>query len=205
MENLNERAANYAAEKTNELLNKAIAQAFADGYNTGYKNCAEDFDIDLYEDVDFVDLGLPSGLLWSSKYRKDEEGNPLFLTYGEASILDIPTQEQVEELVNCCNWQHIMGYVNRCGYDFKQPVGKYCKSGNGEQISFYDKGMKYIGSGYVPQGIHFWIRDDENDAEKKSVFIKSELQDEKPIIIMEKVDPTTAKIPIMLVRKNTYK
>ena len=201
MENLNERAANYAAEKTNEILTKAIAQAYADGYNTGYKECAEDYDIDLYEDVDFIDLNLPSGCLWSSKYREDGEGNTLFLTYEEASVLDIPTIEQVEELVNCCIWQHIMGYVNRGGYDFKQPVGKYCKSGNGEQISLDDKGMKYIGSGYVPQGIRFWIRDDVNEAEKKSVFIKNELQDEKPIIKIEMVDPSTAKIPVMLVKK----
>ena len=61
--------------------------------------------------------------------------------------------------------------------------------------------MKYIGSGYVPQGIRFWIRDDVNEAEKKSVFIKNELQDEKPIIKIEMVDPSTAKIPVMLVKK----
>ena len=60
MEKLNERAANYAAEKVNELLAKAIAKAYADGYRDGYKECAEDYDIDLYEDVEFVDLGLPS-------------------------------------------------------------------------------------------------------------------------------------------------
>ena len=201
MENLNERAANYAAEKTNEILTKAIAQAYADGYNIGYKECAEDYDIDLYEDVDFVDLGLPSGLLWSSRYRKNEEGKPLYLTYEEAAFMDIPTEEQVNELINCCNWQHIMGYVNRGGYDFKQPVGKYCKSGNGEHISFDDKGMRFIGSGYAPQGIRFWIRDDVDEAEKKSIFIESELHDEKPIIKIEMVDPSTAKIPVMLVRK----
>ena len=98
MENLNERAANYAAEKTNELLTRAIAQAYKDGYNNGYKECADDHDIDLYVDVDFVDLNLPSGLLWSSKYRIDEEGTPLYLTYEEAAALDIPTEEQFAEL-----------------------------------------------------------------------------------------------------------
>ena len=48
MKVINEKAANYAAQKTNELMVKAIAQAYADGYNTGYKECAEDNDIDLY-------------------------------------------------------------------------------------------------------------------------------------------------------------
>ena len=202
MDNLNERAANYAAEKTNELLTKAIAQAYADGYNTGYKECAEDYDINLYEDVDFVDLGLPSGMLWSSKYREDEEGNTLFLTYEEASALDIPTEEQVNELVEYCNWQHIMGYAGRGGYDIRQPVGKYCKSVNGKQISFDDKGMRYIKSGYVPHGIRFWIRDDEDGEEKKSVYIESSLPDGKPVVTIEKKDADKALIPVMLVRMN---
>ena len=125
------------------------------------------YDIDLYVDVDFVDLDLPSGLLWSSIYRMGEEDKPLYLTYEEASTMDIPTEEQFNELVENCNWSHIMGYVGRGGYDIRQPVGKYCNSVNGERISFYDEGMKYIGSGYVPQGIRFWIRDDVDEAEKK--------------------------------------
>ena len=201
MENLNERAANYAAEKTNELLTKAIAQAYKDGYNNGYKECADDHDIDLYVDVDFVDLDLPSGLLWSSRYRMGEEDKPLYLTYEEASTMDIPTEEQFKELVDNCDWTHIMGYVNRGGYDFKQPVGKYCESKNSEHISFDNKGMKYIGSGYVPYGIRFWIRDDEDDAEKKSIYIEDQLSDIKPIWTIEKVDATTALIPVMLVKK----
>ncbi len=201
MENLSERAVNYAAEKTNELLTKAIAQAYADGYNTGYKECAEKYDIDLYEDVDFVDLDLPSGLLWSSKYRENEEGNTLYLTYEEASAFDIPTEEQVYELVDYCNWQHLMGYIGRGGYDIRQPVGKYCKSENGKQISFDDKGMKYINSNYVPQGIRFWLRDDDDGAEKKSVYIKSDLHDGKPVVTIEKKEADKALLPVMIVKR----
>ena len=200
MENLNERAANYAAEKVNELLAKAIAQAYKDGYNNGYKECADDYDIDLYEDVDFVDLDLPSGLLWSSRYRMGEENKPLYLTYEEASTMDIPTEEQFNELVENCNWSHIMGYVNRGGYDYRQPVGKRCNSVNGEHISYSEEGMRHIGSGYGSNDIRFWIRDDVDEAEKKSVFIESGLQNEKPIIKIKKVDASTAKMPVMLVR-----
>ena len=101
MENLNERAANYAAEKVNELLAKAIAQAYKDGYNNGYKECADDYDIDLYEDVDFVDLDLPSGLLWSSRYRMGEENKPLYLTYEE------PLQWIFQQKSNLMNWLRI--------------------------------------------------------------------------------------------------
>ena len=181
MNELQERAENYAAEKMNELMAKAIAKAYADGYRDGYKECAEDYDIDLYEDVEFVDLGLPSGLLWSSKYRIDEEGTPLYLTYEEAAALDIPTEEQFSELIKCCEWKHLMGYVNRGGYDYRQPVGKFCN--------------------YVPHGIRFWIRDDEDRSEKKSVYIEDQLSDIKPIWTIEKVDATTALIPVMLVKK----
>ena len=39
MENLIERADQYASEKTNELMAKAIAQAYADGYRDGYEDC----------------------------------------------------------------------------------------------------------------------------------------------------------------------
>ena len=201
MENLNERAANYTAEKTNELLTRAIAQAYKDGYNNGYKECADDHDIDLYVDVDFVDLNLPSGLLWSSKYRLGEEYKPLYLTYEEASAMDIPTEEQFNELVENCNWSHIMGYVGRGGYDYRQPVGKFCEGVNGERILFDGNGMKYIKSNYVPHGIRFWIRDDEDKSEKKSVYIEDQLSDIKPIWTIEKVDATTALIPVMLVKK----
>ena len=201
MVNLNERAANYAAEKTNELLAKAIALAYKDGYNNGYKECADDHDIDLYVDVDFVDLDLPSGLLWSSRYRMGEEDKPLYLTYEEASTMDIPTEEQFSELIKCCEWKHLMGYVNRGGYDYRQPVGKFCEGVNGERILFDGNGMKYIKSNYVPHGIRFWIRDDEDKSEKKSVYIEDQLSDIKPIWTIEKVDATTALIPVMLVKK----
>ena len=198
MENLNERAANYAAEKANELLAKAIAQAYADGYRDGVKDRDEGV---VSPNIEFVDLGLPSGLLWSSKYRKDDEGAPLYLTYEEAAALDIPTEEQFSELIKCCEWKHLMGYVNRGGYDYRQPVGKFCEGVNGERILFDGNGMKYIKSNYVPHGIRFWIRDDEDRSEKKSVYIEDQLSDIKPIWTIEKVDATTALIPVMLVKK----
>ena len=93
-----------------------------------------------------------------------------------------------------------MGYVDRGGYSYKQTVGKYCEGDNGEYIKFDDKGMRYIGSGYGSNDIRFWIRDDVDEAEKKSVFIESGLQNEKPIIKIKKVDASTAKMPVMLVR-----
>ncbi len=70
MENLNERAANYAAEKANELLANAIAQAYADGYRDGVKDRDEGI---VSPNLEFVDLGLPSGTKWSAKLIGEDD------------------------------------------------------------------------------------------------------------------------------------
>lgn len=41
------KAENYAAEKTNEVMVRAIAQAYADGYRDGYKDREEEIPVDL--------------------------------------------------------------------------------------------------------------------------------------------------------------
>ena len=183
MNELQERAENYAAEKMNELMAKAIAKAYADGYNDGYKKCSEDYDIDLYEDVDFVDLGLPSGLLWSSKYRKNEEGKPLYLTYEDAAILDIPTEEQFSELLKCCKWSLIRGQVLRGGYAINEPVGYYCEGSNGCRIAFDRKGYKF-GPMSGCDGVHFRIRDNEDGDDKNTVEF-GELKNGTPHVSIE--------------------
>lgn len=198
MEKLNERTANYAAEKMNELMAKAIAKAYADGFRDGYKECAEDYDIDLYEDVEFVDLGLPSGLLWSSKYRKNEEGKPLYLTYEDAAILDIPTEEQFSELLKCCKWSLIRGQVLRGGYAINEPVGYYCEGSNGCRIAFDRKGYKF-GPMSGCDGVHFRIRDNEDGDDKNTVEF-GELKNGTPQVSIEKKS-SDYLVPIMLVRK----
>ena len=39
------KAENYAAEKTNEVMVRAIAQAYADGYRDGYKDREEEIPV----------------------------------------------------------------------------------------------------------------------------------------------------------------
>ena len=81
MENLNERAANYAAEKTKELLAKAIAQAYADGYQDGVKDRDERI---ASPNIEFVDLGLPSGTKWSTKLMGEDDFAD-YLAYADAA------------------------------------------------------------------------------------------------------------------------
>ena len=102
MKELKEIAANYAAGKANEAIDKAIAQAYADGYRDGYKDREEEIPIDLRDNkAEFVDLGLPSGTLWSKEFEK-EEGNIKFVPYIQAKRYTLPTREQWEELVSFC-------------------------------------------------------------------------------------------------------
>ena len=64
MEELKVKASNYAEENVLEVLKEAFAKVFADGYRDGYKDCKEEIPVDLSDDeVDYVDLGLPSGTL----------------------------------------------------------------------------------------------------------------------------------------------
>ena len=97
MNELQERAEIYAAEKMNELMSEAIAQAYIDGYRNGYKDRdCEIGKLDLIEEkIEVHDLGLPSGTLWTLNYLEDEEESTNYLPYVKAAKLGLPTKEQV--------------------------------------------------------------------------------------------------------------
>lgn len=196
MENLNERAANYAAEKTNELLSKAIAQAYADGYRDGYKDRDEEItSFNSDNGIEFVDLGLPSGTRWSTKLVGDEDDFADYLTYADAAAFELPTIEQVEELANCCRWQR----------DFKGQTfyGATCIGKNGKEIYIrswgYKEGEQLRGYGYGADKIFFWIRNEEEEDEMKAIKLYN-VKDEKPEMEVVKLF-SGYKVPVMLVRK----
>ena len=105
-----EKAENYAAEKTNEVIIKAIAQAYADGYRDGYKDREEEIPIDLRDNkTEYVDLGLPSGTLWAKEFEK-KDGKLQYLPYDIAKNMNLPTEEQLNELIKECKWTMELGY-----------------------------------------------------------------------------------------------
>ena len=78
-------------EKSNDFFSQVVAQAFADGYRQGYKDREDELPVELRENkTEYVDLGLPSGTLWSSTFEKN--GNDLlFIPLKDALNNCIPT------------------------------------------------------------------------------------------------------------------
>ena len=152
------KAENYAAEKTNEMMVRAIAQAYADGYRDGYKDREEEIPVDLRDNkTEYVDLGLPSGTLWSNDYEMIDNENYKYEPYLKTSKLQIPTKEQWEELLNMCRWEYeYLGQSSR-RHD--------CIGPNGNVISFYSKGYSKTGEElYNPEKVFFWIKGHEEDS-----------------------------------------
>ena len=194
MENLNERAANYAAEKVNELLANAIAKAYADGYRDGYKDRDERIaSSNSDSNLQFVDLGLPSGTKWLIGFIEGD-GDCLYLPYANAAAMDIPTKEQVEELMNYCNLRENRSSGGQIFY------GIYCLGNTGSEI--YLDGRNYMIGDDLQYTwgvfhIYFWIRDDEDSEQKNAVRITG-LKDGKPEMEIVKLF-SGFKLPVMLV------
>ena len=76
MTELLDRADKYAAGKANAIIDKAIAQAYVDGYRDGYKDKENEIPVDFRGIMtEFIDLGLPSGTLWSCDFEKEKEND----------------------------------------------------------------------------------------------------------------------------------
>lgn len=150
MEELREKADGYAEENVINVLKEAFAKVYADGYRDGYKYCQDHVSVNLHiSNTEYVDLGLPSGTLWSTDYEKDVN-DIIFEPYELASTKAIPTRAQWNELRRCANWEFI-------GKDDNLVVVK-CTGPNGNTISFHPKGgmnfAKKVSSGRVL----FWIK-----------------------------------------------
>ena len=200
MNELKDKAAHYAAEKTNEIIAKAIAQAYADGYRDGYKECQDKVTVDLScNNIEFVDLGLPSKTAFSSKFLKDEKGNNCYLPYEKAAEFDIPTKEQIEELFEKCRFQ---GDFSSSGQSF---YGASCIGNNSNYIWIQSAGYKEKDKLVrVPQfgggNAYFWIRDNADGDEKCAVRLYYE-KNGKPEYEFVKVF-TGFKLPVLVTRKS---
>ena len=159
MKELKDIAVNYAAERTNEIMTIAIAQAYADGYRDGYKDREEEIPVDLRNDkTEYVDLGLPSGTLWSNDYEK-ENGKISYIPFGDAINLNIPTEDQWEELLKTCNilWSPKNFYFE-------------CVGPNGNFVTFSEVGYK-VTDDNNRNGFAFWINSETLGQANKSASL----------------------------------
>ena len=157
---INEKAKKYAENKALEAMSAAIEQAFVEGYNQGYtegredekNSCAATMSLDDYDLVTFVELGLPSGTKWSSNYLM-KEGNACYFTYDEAAKLNIPTLEQLEELVSFCERFSI-----KSGLQFVGLNGNNITVENADYRK--DSERTAVGNSSCPK---FWLNDQSQD------------------------------------------
>ncbi len=96
---------------------------YAAGYRDGYKDCQEEKPVNFCDGhTEYVDLGLPSGTLWSNDYEKID-GRRVYQTYENAVQQNIPTKEQCEELLRFCKFSVSPGPVYEC----VRPNGNYVR------------------------------------------------------------------------------
>lgn len=154
MEELREKASSYADENVINVLKEAFARVYADGYRDGYKDCQDHVSVNLrVSNTEYIDLGLPSGTLWSADYEK--EGDSIcYMTYDDASHLAIPTKRQWDELLTKCHWK-----LNN-----KETIYE-CIGPNGKVLKFKPSG--YIETDidivYLPR-TYFWYNNNEGGA-----------------------------------------
>lgn len=164
MDELRVKANNYAEENVINVLKEAFAKVYADGYRDGYKDSKEDISIDLQNDeTEYIDLGLPSGTMWSSDYKKDDD-NRDYLPYGKAELLNIPTKEQWEELKDNCMWE----FENK---DSKNLYEARCVGPNGNTIRFERTGKVNICNKSEYFEVFFWIKDNKDGNDKDAVHM----------------------------------
>ena len=97
----------YVEGKVTDALNKVVADAYLAGYNAGYQDGYNKVVKDSVSvGSEFVDLGLPSGTLWSSDYvKKNDDDMTIYVTQENGADYEIPTYEQFKELMDECKWE----------------------------------------------------------------------------------------------------
>lgn len=187
---IQEIANSYAEGKANKAITKVIEQAYIDGFKDGYKSGHENVKFE-YNDVEYVDLGLPSGTLWASDYLKDEDGKIFYLPYVKAKEYTIPSIEQWKELETLCRWD--VYQISNIKKIF------YCIGLNGNMISFNQTGFIQSNSCKNTKDVKMWLWDDSEELNKQSVEM-NEKYNNSQIIKRTLLMFCGFKLPVRLVR-----
>ena len=159
-----DKAKEYAEGKINDALNKVIVEAYMAGYNSGYK---DGYDKVVKEtssdDIEYVDLGLPSGTLWSSNYLEDENNETVYVLQEKSKAFDIPTVEQWQDLVRECRWEQKSERIDDSYGFFHYHDWAICLGPNGNSIIFEKTGLYEIQTERVRTNeVLFWLKKGKN-------------------------------------------
>lgn len=193
---ITERANKYADGKAYEAMTQAIAQAYEDGYQKGYEDGIAKVPVEQpVGKTEFVDLGLPSGTLWSADYEKVDD-DFLYLPFAQANVLNIPTKEQWNELFQSCQ-QH-------CEYEYSgnsRFINQVVFVGpNGNILTINVTGKIDVYEQTDAHNVYFWLKEHEESNEKYCVNIYRDLRGSSWLEIYEVVKMFSGyKLPVRLV------
>ena len=185
---IKEKAQQYAQNKVQQVLNDAIADAYMEGYRQGLKDSDAHVPAVANDDpdVEFVDLGLPSGTLWAKDYlRKD--GEIVYLPYLEAKKYKLPTKEQFDELIKTCR---IDNYINKYNVYF----GKIFIGLNGNTIQINKQGFYKGDKKEGTYSCQFWLQNKESKDTNKIISFLYETSSSTSTSFMG------YKLPVLLVK-----
>lgn len=191
-----ECAKEYAEGKINDALNKVIVEAYMAGYNSGYKDGYDKVVKEMSSDyIEYVDLGLPSGTLWSSNYLEDENNETVYVLQEKSKAFDIPTVEQWQELVRECRWEQKSERIDDSYGFYHYHDWAICLGPNGNRIIFEKTGLYEIKSTLERAGeVLFWLK------KEKDVFVNSANITFCTIKITSENEFSGCKLPIRLVK-----
>lgn len=160
-----ENAKEYAEGKVTKALSQVVADAYMAGYNAGYQDGYNKVVKDsVSEGSEFVDLGLPSGTLWSSDYVKDDNGNAIYVPQENSADYEIPTYEQFKELMDECKWDQKTEKKWTEWENYYYHDWAICLGPNGNKITFEKTGLyEATGSLTRTSEIFFWLNDKESN------------------------------------------
>lgn len=153
----------YVEGKVTDALNKVVTDAYLAGYNAGYQDGYNKVVKDsVSEESEFVDLGLPSGTLWSSDYVKDDNDKAIYVAQENGTDYEIPTYEQFKELMDECKWEQKSekNWTESGFYHWHEWA--ICLGPNGNKITFEKTGLYEATDSLTRTSeILFWLNNKE--------------------------------------------
>lgn len=137
-----DKAKEYAEGKATKALNPVVTDAYMAGYNAGYQDGVNKVAKEVVlEETEYVDLGLPSGTLWSSDYVKDDNDKAIYVTQENSADYKIPSNEQWTELMDECKWEQKSEKNWTEGGFYYWHEWVVCLGPNGSKVTFEKTGL----------------------------------------------------------------